>query len=242
MDALQPWVARGKVKLPEVEFQFVGGAIGISQDGHLRIGQFQSLQQEEEPVVALGSIYHLLDIQRKLATFGPDGRVVLKAMELLDKQMSVVDMHIGTQLFDGNVVGVDGAVGKRRLVEHMVGETTLSQKDGIQVELLDEWLAVGIVILPESIDEELVIGSTVGRNTIGSDVEVDELAGVEHQVIGEQGKQVEGHHGTTGMQECVVLLVVDGHVVQNHLVEPVHLGISVHGDARIDLFAQQVGQ
>ena len=163
-------------------------------------------------------------------------------MELLDKQMSVVDVHIGTQLLDGDVIGVDGAVGKMRLVEHIVGETSLSQKDGIQVELLDEWLAVGVVILPEGIDEELVIGGTVGRNTIGPDVEVDELAGVEHQVVGKEGQQVEGHHGPTCMQECVVLLVVDGHIVQHHLVEPVHLGISIQGDARIDLFAQQVGQ
>ena len=77
---------------------------------------------------------------------------MLFAVEFLNEQMISVDVQVGTQLIDRDVIGVDGTVGKRRLVEDVISQPPLAQENGVEVKFLNEWFSIGIFVTLEGID------------------------------------------------------------------------------------------
>ena len=108
---------------------------------------------------------------------------MLFTVEFLNEQMISVDVQVGAQLIDGDMIGVDGTVGKRRLVENVIAQPPLAQENGVEIEFFNERFAIGVVVALEGINEELIVGSAVDRSAIGSDVEVDELTGVKYKMV-----------------------------------------------------------
>ena len=51
---------------------------------------------------------------------------MLFTVEFLNEQMISVDVQVGTQLIDGDMIWVDGTVGKRRLVENVIAQPPLA--------------------------------------------------------------------------------------------------------------------
>ena len=97
--------------------------------------------------------------------------------------MISVDVEVGTQLIDRDVIGIDGTVGKRRPVEDVIAKPPLAQENGVEIEFLNERFAIGVIVSLKCVDEELIIGCTIGRSTVGSNVKVDELASVEYKMV-----------------------------------------------------------
>ena len=83
---------------------------------------------------------------------------MLFAVEFLNEQMISVDVQVGTQLIDRDVIGVDGTVGKWRPVKDVIAQPPLAQENGVEIEFLNERFAIGIVVALECVDEKLIVG------------------------------------------------------------------------------------
>lgn len=139
-----------------------------------------------------------------------DLRVHALEVHLLNLQVIVMQMKVGTEIVYNILI---------------IGEMSLTEEDCVEVELLDERRTV-VVLIEQRVDDELIVGHAVAFLFPGIDLEVDKLTGIEHQMMVQQWPDIVGHHYTTGIEERIILLVIDGQSVQYDLVLPVHFHLT----------------